>query len=166
MINDSILKNTTLVSPILASSTLRPQGGGKSRKLMAGVILTSLVDAFSILVIYLLMNFSTTGEILYLEKDMQLPMAIKAQDLQPTTVVKLSKDQIFVGDEPVEATALVSALIDKRKELVAEQTDSTTQEISLTIQADKSVIYKKLSQIVQAGAHAGFEEIKFAVLFK
>ena len=116
IIANSIIKETSLASPLLASSTLNPQGGKRGKELMAGVILTSLIDAFSILVIYLLMNFSISGEVLLVSKEMQLPSAKAIVEIERTAVVKLDEsNQIFVEEKLVKVKDLVSVLIEKRK---------------------------------------------------
>ena len=64
MIKDAIIENTAFHSPIGAASCIKPEAGFWKKRLVATVILTSLVDAFSILVIYLLVSFSPKKAIL------------------------------------------------------------------------------------------------------
>ena len=163
MLKDGLINDTALSSPLASASLLNPKNSGKGKKLVAAVILTSLIDAFSILVIYLLVNFSNSGEILYISKDMELPAASESVALQRTTLVKIEKDQLFVEDKPVTQGALVETLIDIRKELAKA---AEVKDFKLTVQADRRVTYKVINQVVLAGSHAGFGEIKFAVLAK
>ena len=137
--------------------------GALEIKLVAAVILTSLIDAFSILVIYLLVNFSNSGEILYISKDMELPSATEAKALQRTTLIKIEGNNWFVEDKSVQPNQLVEALVNIRKELVK---SGTGEGAALTIQADRRIKYKVLNRVVLAGSHAGFGEIKFAVITK
>lgn len=164
MLGDGIINQTALGSPILSTSTLNPQGGLRKKNLMAAVILTSLIDAFSILVIYLLVNFSNSGEILYISQGMELPQAKTSVALKRTTLVKLENGKLFLEDKELNRSSLVGALIDIRKKLTESALTKEDQEYALTVQADKHVKYKFLNDIVQAGSQAGFSEIKFAVL--
>ena len=91
------LGQTQLHSRLGSTSMLRPKNRRGHRATVAGLMLTSLVDAFSILVIFLLMSFSSSGELLTLGKGMELPKATGAQ-LERNPVVKLENDKIFLGD--------------------------------------------------------------------
>ncbi|MCB0357677.1 MAG: biopolymer transporter ExbD [Bdellovibrionales bacterium] len=163
MIKNGVIETTALESPLAAASQIKPKAGAIKKTLVASVILTSLIDAFSILVIYLLVNFSNSGEILYLSKDMELPAAEKSEALQRTTLVKLEKGQLFIEEKPIDPKDLVSHLVEMRKSIVANG-NVTDDNLALTVQADRRISYKELNQVVLAGSHAGFGEIKFAVL--
>ncbi len=165
MIKNGVLEQTALESPLAATSQINPKSNSKKKALVAVVILTSLIDAFSILVIYLLVNFSNSGEILYISKGMQLPVAEQSKILERTTVVKLEEGQVYIEDKPVVKGSLVSRLVDLKKELIASKVGEM-ESFALTVQADRRVTYKELNQVVLAGSHAGFGEIKFAVLSK
>jgi biopolymer transport protein ExbD len=141
-------------------------GGRKpKRNLAATVMLTSLVDTFSVLVIYLLVNFSTTGELLYMSKGMELPSAAKAVELERNVVVKVEKDKLFIEEKEIPANNLVKKLIDMKKhwETYYPGTEFTG---AMTIQADRRQTYRLLSQVIQAGGHAGYSDINFAVIRK
>ncbi|MCY4644768.1 MAG: biopolymer transporter ExbD [Bacteriovoracales bacterium] len=170
MIADGVLGATAMGSPLLSASTLNPKGGSSRGNVVATLVLTSLIDAFSILVIYLLMNFSNSGEVLYISKDMKLPSATQIADMQRATLIKIEKGELFLEEKPISIEALLPTLIEKRKEIANSVTvalgKKKEDEAALTIQADKRIRYKDLSKIVQAGVHAGFSEIKFAVLAK
>lgn len=132
------------------------------RNLAAKLMLTSLIDAFSILVIYLLVNFSTTGEILYLSKGMELPAAAKTDLLERNTVVKIEKNKIFIENQEVKVSQLAKVLMGLKKEKGVE--DRQGSERSLTIQADRREEFRILSPVIAAGGIAGFSDIHFAVL--
>lgn len=161
MLKDSIISQTAMDSPLGANSIIAPSAGGKKKQLMATVLLTSLVDAFSILVIYLLVVSSNTGEILYLSKDMKLPEAKKVDVLKRATIVKIEEGRFFVENKEVSQNALTQVLLDLRKALPDSDDDP-----AITIQADRKSPYSLLNQVIHAGGQVGFSEIKFAVLAK
>ena len=139
--------------------------GRKKRNLAETVMLTSLVDAFSILVVYLLFNFSSTGELLYMSEGMELPAAVKAIELKRNVVVKVEKNKLFIEEEEISPNRLVKQLIEVKKNWAKYYPD-TEFSGAMTIQADRRQSYDLLSHVIQAGGHAGFSDINFAVLRK
>ena len=65
--------------------------------------LTAMVDMFTVLVIFLLQNYNTTGEILYIPKEVVLPKASSVKELKPSHVVTISSKEILL-DKDVVAT--------------------------------------------------------------
>ncbi|MBC7742051.1 MAG: biopolymer transporter ExbD [Bdellovibrionaceae bacterium] len=76
--------------------------GGK-RNVTAILSLTAMVDMFTVLVIFLLQNYNTTGEILYIPKEVTLPKANRVNDLKPSLVVTVSSKEVLI-DRTVVAT--------------------------------------------------------------
>ena len=138
----------------------------KRRKAVAVLMLTSLIDAFSILVVYLLMFFSDTGEMAYVSSDIDLPQASSIERLDRYSIIQVKKDGYFVEGEKLNSDSLVSYLVGLKKKLnlSSNQMGGDDYRDTITIQADKTVKYKNLSPIIQACSHAGFSHIKFAVL--
>src|SRR3954465_8338524 len=70
----------------------------------AALMLTSLVDMFTIIVIFLLMNFSANGEVLYMSKDIKLPDAYHGAQLDRAPVVSVSADAVPFDGRQVAQT--------------------------------------------------------------
>ena len=164
MLNNSIVRTTSFHSSLGETSVIAPVGDKHSRNIVADLLLTALIDAFSILVIFLLMSFSSTGEPLMMGKGMELPKA-SADMLDRNPVVKLDNGKLFLEDKEVTADTLVQALLDLRKNFQETRPGEEFPAI-LTVQADRRAKYEQLSGIVQASAQAGFGDIKFAVVMK
>ncbi|MDX9730359.1 MAG: biopolymer transporter ExbD [Bdellovibrionales bacterium] len=164
MLNSSIVKTTAFHSVIGESSILAPESERKKRNGLVELLLTALIDAFSILVIFLLMNFSSTGELLMVGKGVELPLAT-GDVLERHPVVKVEDGQIFLEDKPVTADGLVQALLDLRENFTKNRPGEEFPAV-LTVQADRRVKFENLSGVVQASAQAGFSDIKFAVVLK
>ena len=153
-------------NPFLGSSKGAFGGSRRSkRSVVATLMLTSLVDTFSVLVIYLLVSFNTAEELLYINKDMQLPAAVKTETLERNVVVKVEKDKLYVEDDEVGVKGLVKRLLKVRKNW-EKYYPGTEFSGALTIQADKRQAYDLLSHVIQAGGHAGYSDINFAVVRK
>jgi biopolymer transport protein ExbD len=79
----------------------------KRRKGRRGVIamlsLTAMVDMFTVLVIFLLQNFSSEQQMLLLHKDIKLPEARSTRDLKPAFVVVVTNKEILL-DKDIIAT--------------------------------------------------------------
>lgn len=71
------------------------------RDVTAMLSLTAMVDMFTVLVIFLLQNYNTTGEILYIPKEVILPSASSVRELKPSHVVTISNKEILLGKDIV-----------------------------------------------------------------
>lgn len=166
MISRSVLSQSAMGSEIAAQSVLNPKSDRMKRNLFADLLLTALIDAFSILVIFLLMNFSSTGEILFINKGVELPKASAIEILERNTVVRFDQGKFYIEDkELANQDSLIQELLDNRKEWATSHPGEEFKGI-ITIQADKKTKYESLNSIVLAMAHAGFGEIRFAVVAK
>ena len=61
--------------------------------------LTAMIDMFSILVIFLIMNFSSTGEIFFISKDIKLPDAAHAQPIDNAPLISIAGNTITLESE-------------------------------------------------------------------
>jgi biopolymer transport protein ExbD len=157
----SPLKQSALGSSLAGTSMLRPKNGSHARRTMvASLMLTSLVDAFSILVIFLIMNHAANSEIVNVGNKVQLPMARESELVQQGVVVRVEGGQFLVEDKPVALGQLVSHL----KALNA-SVDVARRE-GLIIVADRQMDYADLSPVILAGSQSGFTKFKFAVIRK
>lgn len=79
------------------------------RAVVALLSLTAMVDMFTVLVIFLLQNFSGDQQMLQLHKDIELPMARSIKELKPAFVVTISPNEILVDETVVASTEEVRA---------------------------------------------------------
>ncbi len=161
----SILHETALRSQLAMQSTLKPKGGLIRRVLAADLLLTALIDAFSILVIFLLMNFSSNGEILFINKGTELPKSSASEFLERNPVVKIEEGKIFLEEKALTPEGLIQALVDLRKKFSDARPNEEVPSV-VTVQADRRLKYEALNQVVLACAHAGYSDIRFAVLMR
>jgi len=92
---------------------------GSGRPMVATLSLTAMVDMFTVLVIFLLQNYSATGEIIYIPKEVVLPKAAEIKELKPSVVVTISSKELLL-----DKTAVVSF------DAVRAQEDWLIQELS------------------------------------
>jgi biopolymer transport protein ExbD len=121
--------------------------------------LTSLVDCFAIILIYLLMATSF-GEIdLDVPKDMKLPKASEAAALKNPLVIQVRAQNYLLNNRILTLPQLTEEL---KKTALGLKGENGSK--SLVIQADKNLSYAELNPVVVAGLQAGFDELQFAVM--
>jgi biopolymer transport protein ExbD len=77
----------------------------RKKMLIAGLTLTSMVDMFSLLVIFLLQSFSTSPELLVVSKDVTLPSASTAKEIKDAPVLSLSASGVYLDQKKIGETA-------------------------------------------------------------
>jgi biopolymer transport protein ExbD len=154
MLERSILKSQAFGGPLVGQSTLKPKGNQGKRSLMFVLTLTSLIDAFTIIVIYLLVNFGNPSQ--ELKMGLQLPEASRNDEISIGTTVSVNQGHYFIEDKEVSLSDLTKLFVG------IVQSKSTDQ--NLIIQADKATDYDALSPVIMAGSQAGFNHFKFAVI--
>ena len=71
------------------------------RKAVAVLQLTAMVDMFTVLTVFLLQNYATTGEIINIPKEVKLPNASAVKTLKPSNVVVVSRESIMMNNTVV-----------------------------------------------------------------
>jgi len=66
------------------------------RGVTAMLSLTAMVDMFTVLVIFLLQNYNSTGEVLFIPKEVVLPKAQNVKELKPSFVVTISNKEVLL----------------------------------------------------------------------
>src|SRR4051812_30888220 len=64
------------------------------KNIFADLLITPLVDMFVIIVLFLIANFSATGEIMAMSKDIQLPTAAHVKELELVPVIMIARDSL------------------------------------------------------------------------
>ena len=163
--SQSILSDTAMQSVLQGEGFIHPQAGRHRRNINADLLLTALIDAFSILVIFLLMSFSSTGDILFIGKDQELPKAKLIEVLDRNPVIRVETGTLYIEDKQVTIETMIAELIALRTKFNETRPGEEYPGI-ITVQADRRVKYEVLNQIVLAASAAGYGDIRFAVLAK
>lgn len=147
--------NTSIERPTraLSSSMFKPSEQKTKKKAVAQLTLTSLVDCFTILVIYLLVSTHIGGEEIQTPENIQLPIAESTDSYNHGTSIAYAEGKYIVGDKPVSMAELVSAL----------EAAKIEDKDYLNILADKKTDFEDLNAAVLAGLQAGFKQIRFVV---
>lgn len=148
-------------SPLADLQNLKPgMKGKKSRgpRLELALPLTSLIDAFSIIVIYLLIGTQTSGIESDVPHKMNLPVAENSTTLdKETTTLTIQKGVYRLNDKVVSVHALAAKLAEIKN-------NSTEKTVELVVQADQEMKYQDLDPLLKASSASGFEKMRFAVV--
>lgn len=77
------------------------------KTIIVSLMLTSMVDMFSLLVIFLLQTFSASPELALVTKGVVLPTSSTAQEIQDAPVLSLTNDGVFLDQKYVGKTNAV-----------------------------------------------------------
>lgn len=139
-----------------------------------GLNLVSLMDIFTILVFFLLVN-SSDVQVLQSDKDIQLPASVADQLPETSLVVMVSTEDILVGgrriasvrDALAEEGDAIAALNEELEYRAARERPLTEAEQAtgrpITIMGDQSIPYELLKKIMTTCAGADYRNISLAV---
>lgn len=154
------LSQSQLGSSLAGTSMIRPKQNRHRRLASAGLMLTSLVDAFSILVIFLIMNNSASQDVVNIGNNITLPTAQESQFIQEGVVVRIEDGKFMVEEQAIALPQLAAHL-----KTLNDSAEAAKKE-GLILVADRNLDYADLSPAILAGSKAGFTKFKFAVIRK
>lgn len=142
--------------------------------------MTSLVDVLTVLVFFLLKNFSSEGDIVTQSKNLELPMSSSKAKPEQMLNIAISAKHILVEGTPValvteeqerdgnDIPGLARFLEDKRKqtEEIAEYDKNVSFSGKLVIQGDKSIPYWLLQKVLATCGENGYSSFSLAVMKK
>ena len=149
----------------------------RNRGKIAKMNLTSLMDVFTILVFFLLVN-SGSVEILDAPKEVTLPESRVETKPRETVVIFVSKDQVLVqgeavtlvedilNGEPAAIDPITWRLAELKESVVGPSTLAVADSLEVTILADKSVPFTVIRQIMSTCTGEGYENVSLAVIQK
>jgi biopolymer transport protein ExbD len=156
--------------------------GGKMqhgrRSTNADLNVVPMVDMMTMLVIFLLQQFSATGEVLYMQKDIKLPDARHGQQIEIAPVVAISASQVVISGQKVaevaelerDASAVISPLVEKLRDEkkrwdYIHQNDRDREKNwkgEVNVQADVRVPFRVVRRVLASANEAGYGMVNFA----
>ncbi len=139
--------------------------------------LVSLIDMFTILVIFLLMNFSSESEGFFIPKSMQLPLAANAQMLKSAPLISISEQEITLDTEKRNDLAqfniveksqsdlqqIIEALSELKKQSQEKLNAGEIFKGQINIQADENLSLDLIKKVMRVCVQSGWGNINFAV---
>lgn len=149
----------------------------RQKRKMPGLNLVSLMDVFTILVFFLLVN-SSTSEVLDTPKQITLPESVIEAKPRESVVVMVTPDAILVQGEPVVSyqnamqskSATIGAVRDQLKKakanMIGIKSNPQVNASEVTILAHKTIPFRLLKKVMASSTSAGYEKISLAVIQK
>jgi biopolymer transport protein ExbD len=142
------------------------------------LMLTSMMDMFTIILIFLLFSFSENPETLTLGKDLDLPHSNSEAGYSKAIKIVLSKSELRVNDEvmaqvqnrqivglaseDLKSSSLFQRLKTYRESQKIEESESQAQHV--LFMCDKTHSFTTINDVIKTAGLAGFPNFQFAVL--
>lgn len=147
---------------------------GSRKPALVSLNLTSLMDVFTILVLYLLVNQGTGTEVTPPDS-IKLPDSIVEMTPRKTLVLAVDKVAIYIDNQPV---AMVADIMDSKQDNIesvrvemmrirnetanlSAEAEANSKEV--TIASDRNVPFKVLKKLMSTSSNAGYTKISLAV---
>ncbi len=162
--------------------TIKRKTGFEKKEVFASLYLTSMVDMFAIMVIFLLQSFSSEGELIILPQGLELPKAANVGTLERAPSLIISQENILLEGVSLAKTPEVAAQSEwavaelqralkdfkikteaegKSKGLTDEEVKKSTERINIS--ADRRLQFQVVKKVIYNAGSAGFPDFRFAV---
>lgn len=149
----------------------------RKRETQVSLRLTSMIDMFTILLVFLLKNFSAEGQVITMAPDLNLPESTAQQAPEGSSIVAVTSDWILLDGKQVAAVAevmsssqlLIPGLSNELKKLrmISESVGELSYEMGfkgkISIQGDKEIPYQLLKKVMYTCGQMGYNDILLAV---
>lgn len=149
----------------------------RRKRALPKLSLTSMMDVFTILVFFLMVNQSSV-EALQQPKQIKLPESVVEQKPRETVVILVGKEEVLVQGVPVARIADIQAagsgeiesigarLGELSKRVIGVSTQAVAESREVTVLADKSIPFSVLKKILSTCTAQGYTRVSLAVVQK
>jgi biopolymer transport protein ExbD len=149
----------------------------RNRTKISKMNLTSLMDVFTILVFFLLVNSATT-EVLETPKQIKLPDSVVEAKPRETVVIFVSPEHVLVQGQAVVLVEDIEAmegeniapigerLAELSQNVIGLKTKTVAESQEVTILADKAVPFSVVKKVMSTCTGQGYGRISLAVMQK
>jgi len=155
----------------------RIQWSSKSMTRSPGLNMVPLMDVFTILLFFLLVN-STSSDVTEPPKTVKLPASYVESKPRETVAVVVTEDEILVQGESVATTqevlettepeieAIMLRLLEQQKRVIGISERTVSDSAEVTVLAHKTIPFEILKKVMSSCTRAGYEKISLAVIQK
>jgi len=155
----------------------RMERNHKKNSATTGLSLVSLMDVFTILVFFLLVN-SSSSDVMEPPKNIKLPDSSVEAKPRETVIVMITPDQVLVQGEPVISTQEVidsktpiievvkERLLLQQKKVIGINTKVVAESREVTVLAHRTVPFHLMKKVMASCTSAGYGRISLAVVQK
>jgi biopolymer transport protein ExbD len=172
-----VIPQPHLYKSVTLESTAAKLGKAGRKSLYENLNLVAYIDMMTMLVIFLLMSFSATGEILFVQKNIVLPEAQNWTDLERAPVIAISADVVTLNGQQMatmdqlnqdsatgdyKITELHDLLVTLKNNYKLLHPSEEFNGLAI-IQSDKNIEFKALRKVMFTAQVAGYNNVNFAV---
>jgi biopolymer transport protein ExbD len=163
-----------MANPRLARQARKARGGSDVK-----LNITSMMDMFTIILVFLLKSFSTQGQLVTPATGLLLPTSSVERAAEEALSVKVSRNSIAVEDRQVVDSIAFARILEQQEFMIpalhetlrefAEQARNAAERFGkefsgeITIQGDVEVPYKVLTRIMYTCGQAGYPVMNLIV---
>lgn len=133
--------------------------------------LAPMVDMFSVLVIFLIMNFSTDGEIFFISRDLKIPLASAGKPMQSLPLISIvNNDIVFDSASGISTLEANDDQVPKLRETLRQIKEIETQigdvngdKAQINLQADENTPVEQVKKVMRVLIDEGWTGINFVV---
>lgn len=161
-------------NPRLARQARKARGGGEAK-----LNITSMMDMFTIILVFLLKSFSTQGQLVTPATGLLLPTSTVERNANPALSIRISSTTIAVEDKLVVGPDEFGKILDQKEFLIAplsevlqkyadearKAAEMFNQDFSgeISIQGDVEVPYSILTRVMYTCGQAGYPVMNLVV---
>ena len=158
-------------------NTRRIKRMSRNRVKITKMNLTSLMDVFTILVFFLLVN-SGSVEVVEAPKDVKLPESLVESKPRETVVISISAEEVLVqgklvafvedilNDTEIAIEPINARLAELKESVIGINTKTVAASQEVTILADRSVPFTVVKTVMSTCTAEGYENVSLAVVQK
>jgi biopolymer transport protein ExbD len=156
--------------------------GRRKRKLAPPkLIMTSMVDIFTFLLIFLLASFSDHVARFSIDGNISLPLSAAKADFKDNIRIVVSENTVWLGEEAVakikdgevigfdssnpKSSVLYQKLLNTRVKMEQVKSDDKERNLILFL-CDKRLSFRTINTVIKTAGMAGFPNFQFGVLKK
>lgn len=154
--------------------TTRVTGHGR-KSVDVSISLVPFIDFLIVLVVFLLISFSASGELLAQQPNLRMPDASNVVTLEISPVIAINPQVVTLdGRRMADTTSLAASPQVERIEQLVQDLETLKRNWSILhpaqpfpgtviIQADRSIDFRVIKKVMFSAAQAGYANISFAV---
>ncbi len=139
--------------------------------------LTSMIDVFTILLVFLLKSYSAEGQMMSVSKELSLPVSTSIKSPETSSIIMITEKMILVDGRPLMSVKdaiesknlrLENLYKDLRaKRLMAESVSQLDEKMAfrgdITIQGDSKIPFEVLKKVMYTCGQVGYNNMLLAV---
>jgi len=140
--------------------------------------LTSMIDMFTILLVFLLKSYSAEGQIMTITKDLKLPESTSQMQPKVTSIIAITQEWVLVDGRPIEKienimtneNILIKPLETELRKIrsISERIGALSDDLegfkgNITIQGNRDITFDLLKRIMLTCGSTGYNNMLLAV---